>query len=58
VAPALWDVERSQKPKTGMKMICRLPEQTIVGLHYIGMGADELMQVCSAGVTQRALALE
>jgi len=32
------------KPKTAMKLVCAGPEETVVGLHVIGMGADELLQ--------------
>ena len=37
-------MERDAKPRTALKMICKLPEQTVVGLHILGMGADEMIQ--------------
>jgi glutathione reductase (NADPH) len=39
-----WQVEADEKPKTAMKMICAGEEELVVGLHVIGMGADEMMQ--------------
>ncbi len=34
----------SEKPKTKMKVICVGEEEKVVGIHVIGMGADEMMQ--------------
>ena len=39
-----WQVEADDKPKTGMKLICAGEEELVVGLHVIGMGADEMLQ--------------
>jgi len=39
-----WQVEQDEKPKTAMKLICAGEEELVVGLHVIGMGADEMMQ--------------
>jgi len=39
-----WQVEADDKPKTGMKLICAGEEELVVGLHIIGMGADEMLQ--------------
>jgi len=39
-----WQVEADDKPKTGMKLICAGKEELVVGLHVIGMGADEMLQ--------------
>lgn len=39
-----WQVEADDKPKTAMKLICAGKEELVVGLHVIGMGADEMMQ--------------
>merc|ERR1712008_321023 len=39
-----WQVTPDEKPKTAMKMICAGEEEQVVGLHVIGMGADEMMQ--------------
>jgi len=33
-----------EKPKTAMKLVCHGPDEKVVGLHVIGMGADELLQ--------------
>jgi glutathione reductase (NADPH) len=40
----VWQVEPDEKPKTAMKMICAGEEELVVGLHVIGMGADEMLQ--------------
>lgn len=37
-------IEPSEKPKTAMKLVCLGPEEKVVGLHVIGMGADEMLQ--------------
>jgi len=39
-----WQVEADDKPKTGMKLICAGTNEQVVGLHVIGMGADEMLQ--------------
>jgi glutathione reductase (NADPH) len=39
-----WQVEADDKPKTAMKLICAGEEELVVGMHVIGMGADEMMQ--------------
>jgi glutathione reductase (NADPH) len=39
-----WPVPPEAKPKTAMKLICVGPEERVVGLHVIGMGADEMLQ--------------
>lgn len=40
----IFDMESDDKPKTFMKLICAGVEEKVVGLHVIGMGADEMMQ--------------
>lgn len=40
-----WKVAPEDKPKTAMKLVCVGPEEKVVGLHVIGMGADEMLQV-------------
>ena len=40
----VWMVEPEDKPKTAMKLICAGKEELVVGLHVIGMGADEMLQ--------------
>lgn len=37
-------MEPSQKPKTMVKLICSGVEELVVGLHVVGMGADEMLQ--------------
>ncbi|KAJ8611934.1 hypothetical protein CTAYLR_004360 [Chrysophaeum taylorii] len=37
-------IEPADKPKTAMKLVCVGPEEKVVGLHVIGMGADEMLQ--------------
>jgi glutathione reductase (NADPH) len=39
-----WQVDVENKPKTAMKLICVGTNELIVGLHVIGMGADEMLQ--------------
>jgi len=39
-----WQVEADDKPKTAMKLICAGEDEMVVGLHVIGMGADEMLQ--------------
>jgi glutathione reductase (NADPH) len=39
-----WRVTPEEKPKTAMKLVCVGEEEKVVGLHVIGMGADEMLQ--------------
>jgi glutathione reductase (NADPH) len=39
-----WQVDASEKPKTAMKLVCAGSNELVVGLHVIGMGADEMLQ--------------
>eukprot|EP00934_Nitzschia_sp_Nitz4_P008974 Nitzschia sp. Nitz4//scaffold28_size193895//43497//44972//NITZ4_001636-RA/size193895-processed-gene-0.253-mRNA-1//-1//CDS//3329545895//8964//frame0 len=39
-----FSMESADKPKTFMKLICAGKEELVVGLHIIGMGADEMLQ--------------
>jgi len=39
-----WKVEPEDKPKTAMKLVCAGSNELVVGLHVIGMGADEMLQ--------------
>ena len=39
-----WNISPDDKPKTAMKLICVGLEQLVVGLHVVGMGADEMLQ--------------
>jgi glutathione reductase (NADPH) len=40
----IFAMESDEKPKTFMKLICAGQEELVVGLHVVGMGADEMMQ--------------
>jgi glutathione reductase (NADPH) len=39
-----WQINVDDKPKTVMKLVCAGVNELIVGLHVIGMGADEMLQ--------------
>ncbi|CAM9219705.1 unnamed protein product [Sphacelaria rigidula] len=39
-----WQIPSEDKEKTAMKVIVTGDEQKVVGIHVIGMGADEMMQ--------------
>ncbi|CAM9147789.1 unnamed protein product [Chrysoparadoxa australica] len=39
-----FDQAPSDKPKSHVKLVCLGPEERVVGLHVIGMGADEMLQ--------------
>ena len=39
-----YQIEPDDKPKTAMKLVTLLPDEKVVGLHVIGMGADEMLQ--------------
>ncbi|KAL7521324.1 hypothetical protein ACHAWX_005998 [Stephanocyclus meneghinianus] len=40
----IFDMVPDQKPKTLMKVICAGLDEKVVGIHVLGMGADEMMQ--------------
>lgn len=40
----IFQMESADKPKTFMKLVCAGREELVVGLHIIGMGADEMLQ--------------
>jgi len=40
----IYDVEADDKPKTVMKLVCVGEDELVVGIHVLGMGADEMMQ--------------
>lgn len=40
----IFDVEADDKPKTAMKVITTGPTEKVVGMHVIGIGADEMLQ--------------
>ena len=39
-----WQIDSEDKPKTAMKLVCAGSSELVVGLHVIGMGADEMLQ--------------
>eukprot|EP00804_Cyclotella_cryptica_P013621 CCRYP_012952-RA/>CCRYP_012952-RA protein AED:0.06 eAED:0.06 QI:177/0.83/0.71/1/0.66/0.42/7/1182/606 len=39
-----WQVDANEKPKTAMKLVCAGKDELVVGLHVIGLGADEMLQ--------------
>lgn len=41
-----WEMPPAEKPKSYVKMICTGEEQKVVGLHIIGMAADEMVCIC------------
>lgn len=49
-----WQVEASEKPKTAMKLVCAGSNELVVGLHVIGMGADEMLQGFSVAIKMGA----
>lgn len=40
----IFQVDPDDKPKTFMKLICAGKDELVVGLHIVGMGADEMLQ--------------
>jgi glutathione reductase (NADPH) len=40
----IFQMDSDEKPKTFMKLVCAGMEELVVGLHIIGMGADEMLQ--------------
>lgn len=49
-----WEMAADKKPKTYMKLVCVGKEERVVGLHMVGMGADELLQGFAVAVTMGA----
>ncbi|EDQ85166.1 uncharacterized protein MONBRDRAFT_38979 [Monosiga brevicollis MX1] len=41
---AMYHAMTERKTKTAMKLVCKLPEEQVVGLHMIGLGCDEMLQ--------------
>jgi glutathione reductase (NADPH) len=39
-----FQVDADDKPKTAMKLVCAGQNELVVGLHVIGIGADEMLQ--------------
>ena len=42
----LYHALTQRKQMTKMKLVCAGPEEKVVGLHMIGRGCDEMLQVC------------
>ncbi len=40
----IFDMKPEDKPKTRMKIVCAGIDEKVVGIHVLGMGADEMMQ--------------
>lgn len=49
-----WKIEPDQKPKTAMKLVCLQPSEKVVGVHIIGMSADEMLQGFSVAIRMGA----
>ena len=43
----LYHALTTRKQLTRMKLICAGPQEKVVGLHMIGRGCDEMLQVCN-----------
>ena len=41
----MYHAMTQRKQKTKMKLVCAGPEEKVVGLHMIGRGCDEMLQV-------------
>lgn len=50
----LYHAVTERKPKTRVKLVVAGPEQKVVGLHVIGMGADEMLQGFAVAVRMGA----
>jgi glutathione reductase (NADPH) len=50
----LYYAMTDQKPKTSMKLVTTGPEERIVGVHLIGLGADEMLQGFAVAVRMGA----
>jgi glutathione reductase (NADPH) len=40
----IFEMKPEDKPKTLMKLVCAGVDEKVVGMHVLGMGADEMMQ--------------
>ena len=40
----MYHAVMSRKTKTSMKLVCVLPGERVVGVHVVGIAADEMMQ--------------
>lgn len=51
---SLYHGVTTRKPKSAMKLVCVGPEERVVGLHAIGLGADELLQGFAVAISMGA----
>ncbi|HID48139.1 MAG TPA: glutathione-disulfide reductase, partial [Chromatiales bacterium] len=51
---AMYHAVAGQNQRTAMKLICVGPEEKIIGLHIIGLGADEMLQGFAVAVKMGA----
>merc|ERR1712083_455027 len=49
-----WDVPLEEKPQTYIKLVCVGADEKVVGLHIVGMAADELLQGFGVAMTMGA----
>jgi len=49
-----WKMEPDDKPKTAMKLVTLLPTEKVIGVHIIGMSADEILQGFAVAVKMGA----
>lgn len=49
-----FQTDPDSKPKTAMKLVTLLPTEKVIGLHVIGLGADELLQGFAVAVKMGA----
>ena len=47
-------MEPDDKPKTAMKLVTLLPTEKVIGVHIIGMSADEILQGFAVAVKMGA----
>lgn len=52
--PMRYALQDDHAPRTAMKLVCAGEEQTVVGLHIIGDGADEMLQGFAVAVNMGA----
>jgi glutathione reductase (NADPH) len=51
---APFQVSPDDKPKTWMKVICEKATERVLGIHIVGMGADEMLQGFGVAVVMGA----
>ena len=50
---SVFNTEPSDKPKTILKLICAGITEKVVGIHIVGMGADEMLQGFGVAIKNR-----